>query len=165
MASRYPPPLMCDHVIIWLTPPLPPVINCEHLAYSPLSWSQDTWTAPKWKHKEEMAERIPTLHQQREGWNRLLQADWIHWCHQDHLDQKIWNGNLRPLVWHHRQQNWSKWVEQEKSLENGWSNLWQPDKLQTSWVEQHYQSLLKICKEIPSTSWSKGQKLDLSTIA
>ena len=26
---------MCDHMIIWLTPLLPPVIKCDHLAYSP----------------------------------------------------------------------------------------------------------------------------------
>ena len=26
---------MCDHVIIKLTPPLTPVIKCDHLAYSP----------------------------------------------------------------------------------------------------------------------------------
>ena len=29
-----PPPLMCDHVMIWLPPP-PIVIKCDHLAYSP----------------------------------------------------------------------------------------------------------------------------------
>jgi hypothetical protein len=28
---------MCDHVIIWLTPPLPSVIKCDHFAYSPPS--------------------------------------------------------------------------------------------------------------------------------